>query len=297
MSPRVMTSRPSEISSQAVLLGSRLSRDWSTNRSGVLRNAPGKRGLAGSVDCLGLSEVDLIGWPFSLGCLARQDLVGISVRCHTPPLAFTGSNWAFLVTNRQAMIGSLSGQGKLPPLTLVVGGARSGKSRLAENLVVSCGLKRHYIATAEAWDDEMHARIAQHQIDRGPEWQTLNAHLDLDKALAAIPGGEVVLLDCVTLWLSNHLLLGSDIGAKCMSLIAALSACASPVVTVSNEVGWGIVPENSVARAFRDHQGRLNQLIAERADLVIGVMAGLPIVLKGQIPGRSIIHGDTGPHN
>ena len=195
------------------------------------------------------------------------------------------------------MIGSLSGQGKLPPLTLVVGGARSGKSRLAENLVVSCGLKRHYIATAEARDDEMHARIAQHQIDRGPEWQTLNAHLDLDKALAAIPGGEVVLLDCVTLWLSNHLLLGSDIGAKCMSLIAALSACASPVVAVSNEVGWGIVPENSVARAFRDHQGRLNQLIAERADLVIGVMAGLPIVLKGQIPGRSIIHGDTGPHN
>lgn len=183
------------------------------------------------------------------------------------------------------MTGSLSSQNGLPALTLVVGGARSGKSRLAESLVVSCGLKRNYIATAEARDDEMHARIAQHQAQRGPGWQTWNAQLDLDTMLAAIPGDEVVLLDCATLWLSNHLLAGSDIGAKSMALMAALTACASPVVVVSNEVGWGIVPENALARAFRDHQGRLNQMIAEQADLVIGVMAGLPMVLKGRMPG------------
>ena len=91
-------------------------------------------------------------------------------------------------------------------------------------------------------------------------------------------------MDCATLWLSNHLLAGSEISAKSAGLIAALTACASPVVVVSNEVGWGIVPDNALARAFRDHQGRLNQMIAERADLVVGVMAGLPVVLKGLLP-------------
>ena len=173
---------------------------------------------------------------------------------------------------------------KLPALTLVVGGARSGKSRIAENLVVSSGLRRNYLATAEAFDDEMRARIAQHQVDRGAAWQTWNAPLDLDHTLARIPAGEVVLLDCATLWLSNHVMAGSNIAEKSAGLIAALRACASPVVVVSNEVGWGIVPENALARTFRDHQGRLNQQIAERAELVIGVMAGLPMVLKGQMP-------------
>ena len=173
---------------------------------------------------------------------------------------------------------------KLPALTLVIGGARSGKSRLAENLVVSSGLKRNYLATAEAWDDEMRVRIAQHQSERGVGWRTWSAPHDLDQTLAMIPADEVVLLDCATLWLSNHLLAGSDIAAKSAGLLAALTACASPVVAVSNEVGWGIVPDNALARAFRDHQGRLNQQIAERANLVIGVMAGLPLVLKGQIP-------------
>lgn len=175
-------------------------------------------------------------------------------------------------------------QQQLLPLTLVVGGARSGKSRLAERLVVATGLRRHYIATAEAWDDEMRARIAQHQSERGTGWQTWNIPFDVDQTLPLIPKGEVVLLDCATLWLSNHLLAGSDIDAKSVALLAALVACASPVVVVSNEVGWGIVPENPLARAFRDHQGLLNQRIAERADLVIGVMAGLPMVLKGRMP-------------
>ena len=172
----------------------------------------------------------------------------------------------------------------LPPLTLVVGGARSGKSRLAEGLIAATGRKRHYIATAEIWDDEMRDRVARHQADRGADWQTWTIPLDVDRTLAEIPQGEAVLLDCATLWLTNHLLAGSDIAARSAGLLVALTACASPVVVVSNEVGWGIVPENALARAFRDHQGRLNQMIAARADLVLGVMAGLPMVLKGQLP-------------
>ncbi len=183
------------------------------------------------------------------------------------------------------MIGSPLHQTNLPMLTLVVGGARSGKSRLAEGLVTATGLPRHYIATAEAWDDEMRARIAQHQADRGPNWTTWAAPRDVAPALQQIPAGHVVLLDCATLWLSNHLLNDADIAAKTSALLDALDACAAQVVVVSNEVGWGIVPENALARAFRDHQGRLNQTLAARSGLVIGVMAGLPMVLKGVMPG------------
>lgn len=182
------------------------------------------------------------------------------------------------------MTGSPENHKSLGPLTLVIGGARSGKSRLAEGLVVDTLRPRHYIATAEAWDDEMAARIAQHQADRGPDWTTWNAPRDVAGVLAKIPPGQVVLLDCATLWLTNHLLDGADIAAQSASLLAAIAACASPVVVVSNEVGWGIVPENALARAFRDHQGRLNQAIAAQAGLVVGVMAGLPMVLKGALP-------------
>lgn len=173
---------------------------------------------------------------------------------------------------------------RLPQLTLVIGGARSGKSSLAEGLVTRAGLKRHYIATAEAWDDEMRDRIARHQADRGADWHTWNAPRDVASVLSAIPAGQVALLDCATLWLTNHLLSDADIAQLSRNLIAALRACASPVVVVSNETGWGIVPENALARAFRDHQGRLNQDIAAQADLVVAVMAGLPMVLKGTVP-------------
>ncbi len=172
-----------------------------------------------------------------------------------------------------------------PKLALVIGGARSGKSRLAEDLARASTLPRHYIATAEAHDDEMRARIDQHLADRGAQWQTWNTPRDVALTLGLIPKGQIVLLDCATLWLSNHLLAGSDIAAQSSGLLAALSACASPVVVVSNEVGWSIVPENALARSFRDHQGRLNQVIAAQADLVIGVMAGLPMTLKGRLPG------------
>ena len=173
---------------------------------------------------------------------------------------------------------------QLPKLTLVLGGAKSGKSRLAEGLVRRCGLPRNYIATAEAWDDEMRARIARHKVDRGADWVTREAPLAVGPVLADIPAGQVVLLDCATLWLTNHLLRNADIAAESAGLLAGLASCAAPVVVVSNEVGWGIVPENALARAFRDHQGQLNQMMAAEADLVIAVMAGLPIVLKGVMP-------------
>ncbi|ESW59134.1 MAG: adenosylcobinamide kinase [Rhodobacter sp. CACIA14H1] len=183
------------------------------------------------------------------------------------------------------MAGSPADETKLlPRLSLVVGGARSGKSGLAERLVSGSGLGRRYIATAQAWDDEMRDRIARHRADRGAGWVTVEAPLDLVAALAGARQDEAVLVDCATLWLSNHLLADHDLAAESRALLAALDACAAPVVVVSNEVGWGIVPENALARAFRDAQGRLNQQIAAQAGLVVGVMAGLPMVLKGRLP-------------
>jgi adenosylcobinamide kinase / adenosylcobinamide-phosphate guanylyltransferase len=170
---------------------------------------------------------------------------------------------------------------RLPDLSVVIGGARSGKSALAERLIVASGCMRRYIATAEARDDEMAARIARHVQDRGPGWVTVEAPHDLTGALGSAEPGEAVLLDCATLWLSNRLLAGADLDADTAGLLAALQACAAPVVVVTNEVGMGIVPDNALARAFRDAQGRLNQRLAMRAARVIGVMAGLPFVLKG----------------
>jgi adenosylcobinamide kinase / adenosylcobinamide-phosphate guanylyltransferase len=172
---------------------------------------------------------------------------------------------------------------ELPPLTLVIGGARSGKSAYAERLVFATDRPR-YIATAQAWDDEMRARIAQHQQDRGPAWTTVEAPLDLGPALAAAQRGEVVLIDCATLWLTNHLLADHDLAAETEALITALNTCAAPVMIVTNETGWGIVPDNALARRFRDAQGRLNQRLAAKAALVVTVIAGLPLALKGQLP-------------
>jgi adenosylcobinamide kinase / adenosylcobinamide-phosphate guanylyltransferase len=174
--------------------------------------------------------------------------------------------------------------GSLPPLTLVIGGARSGKSAFAERLLVQSGRTRRYIATAEAWDDEMRDRIAQHQRDRAGDWTTVEAPLDLPAALAKAKPAEAVLIDCATLWLTNHLLADHDLAAQSDALITALAACPAPVVIVSNETGWGIVPENALARRFRDEQGRLNQRLAAEAALVVTVIAGLPLVLKGQLP-------------
>lgn len=130
----------------------------------------------------------------------------------------------------------------------------------------------------------MRARIAAHRRQRGSNWTTIEAPLDLATALADANPQEVVLVDCATLWLTNHMLANHDLDHHQDALLRALSSCPAPVVLVSNEVGWGIVPDNPLARRFRDAQGRLNQYLARQAGLVIGVMAGLPIVLKGSLP-------------
>lgn len=165
---------------------------------------------------------------------------------------------------------------------LVLGGARSGKSALAERLVRGAGGAAVYIATAQAWDDEMAARIAQHRTDRGEGWQTVEAPLDLPAALTeAAQPGRAVLIDCLTLWLSNLMLGGHDIAAATDALEGAVRAAPCPVAMVANEVGLGIVPDNALARRFRDAQGRLNQRMAAAADLVLFCAAGLPLVMKG----------------
>lgn len=172
----------------------------------------------------------------------------------------------------------------LPPLALITGGARSGKSRLAESLARQSGLRLRYVATAQPLDAEMADRIAQHRADRGPGWETLEAPLDLAPAMAGALPQAVTLVDCATLWLTNHLLAGHDLPAETERLLAALASARGPVIVVTNEVGWGIVPENALARAFRDEQGRLNQRLAAAAGLVVAVLSGLPLALKGQLP-------------
>ncbi len=172
----------------------------------------------------------------------------------------------------------------IPRLALVLGGAASGKSAFAESLVAASGRPRVYIATAQAWDDEMSQKIKVHRARRGEEWTTSEAPLDLPAALAAAPAESCVLVDCATLWLSNLMLAEEDLHAAEARLCGALTSLAAPVVIVSNEVGQGIVPDNALARAFRNAQGGLNRRLAARADLVVAVMAGLPLALKGTLP-------------
>ncbi|WP_137391319.1 bifunctional adenosylcobinamide kinase/adenosylcobinamide-phosphate guanylyltransferase [Rhodoligotrophos defluvii] len=168
----------------------------------------------------------------------------------------------------------------LPKLTLVLGGARSGKSRHAEQLVTSTPPPWAYVATARAYDDEMRARIAQHRQRRASGWQTIEAPVDLGGAIRQLLSEQPVLIDCLTLWLTNLMLGEHDRQAALRDLEAALDARSGPVVMVSNEVGLGIVPENALARSFRDAQGRLNQHMAGRADAVLFMVAGLPLKVK-----------------
>jgi adenosylcobinamide kinase/adenosylcobinamide-phosphate guanylyltransferase len=172
----------------------------------------------------------------------------------------------------------------LPPLTLVFGGAASGKSAFAEGLVVDTGLPRSYVATAQAFDGEMAAKIAQHQVDRGSNWTTHEAPTNAPEVLSQISTDRVILLDCMTMWLSNVMLQDGDTSVIVPTMLDAISGRDGPVVAVSNETGMGVVPDTALGRAFRDQQGRLNQQLAARADLVVFVAAGLPLVLKGQLP-------------
>ncbi|MGA0563562.1 bifunctional adenosylcobinamide kinase/adenosylcobinamide-phosphate guanylyltransferase [Ancylobacter sp. VNQ12] len=166
-------------------------------------------------------------------------------------------------------------------LTFVLGGARSGKSRHAEELVEALPPPWTYLATGEAYDDEMVERIALHRSRRGTGWVTLDVPHELAAALRALPAGRAVLVDCLTLWLTNRLLAEADLAAESAALVEALKAHDGPVVVVSNETGLGIVPDNALARRFRDAQGRLNQRVAARADTVIFMVAGLPMRVKG----------------
>ena len=190
------------------------------------------------------------------------------------------------------MTGSPRPAGSLPPLTLVIGGARSGKSRHAEALVAATGLPRTYIATAEAWDDEMRARIAQHRTDRGAGWQTVEAPQDLAPALCAVPAGRVVLVDCLTLWLTRQLMpLSNDLEqnrppahdwpAQAAMFLKAIEACPGPIVLVGNEIGLGVIPLGREVRAFVDALGVLNQQVAAACERVTLMAAGLPLCLKG----------------
>lgn len=181
----------------------------------------------------------------------------------------------------------------LPPVSLVLGGARSGKSTYAEKLATGTlfgGAPRPalYIATAEAGDVEMATRIMAHRARRGANWTTIETPLALDETLLAQSDAErPVLVDCLTLWLSNLMHAGRDLDEAADDLVRALETCVAPVVFVSNEVGLGIVPETSLGRAFRDAQGRLNMRMAERADRVVLMTAGLPQVLKDRPRERS----------
>jgi adenosylcobinamide kinase/adenosylcobinamide-phosphate guanylyltransferase len=165
-------------------------------------------------------------------------------------------------------------------LTLVLGGARSGKSRHAEALVTALPQPWFYIATGEPRDNEMAARIAEHRARRGAQWQTIEAPRDLAAALAAVPAGAAVLVDCLTLWLSNVMLAGADVAAETGRLEHALIGRTGSGVLVANEVGLGIVPENALARRFRDAAGRLNQRLATVADRVVLLVAGIPVKVK-----------------
>ncbi|TPM44772.1 bifunctional adenosylcobinamide kinase/adenosylcobinamide-phosphate guanylyltransferase [Mesorhizobium sp. B2-2-3] len=165
-------------------------------------------------------------------------------------------------------------------LTFIIGGARSGKSAHAETLMTALPSPWTYIATAQAYDDEMQQRIALHRSRRGEGWTTIDAPLGLVGALEALPEDQPVLVDCLTLWLTNHMLADHDVEAECRRLADMLSRPRGPWFVVSNEVGQGIVPDNALGRRFRDAAGRLNQQVAAIAESVLLMVAGLPLKVK-----------------
>ena len=167
--------------------------------------------------------------------------------------------------------------------TLVLGGARSGKSAWAQAQAEAAVRKSArmpiMIVTAEAWDDEMRDRIARHRMDRANRWSTVEAPLDLTQAIERLDGDDIAVVDCLTLWLSNQIAVEADIELIFDRFIAVVQRCPARLWLVSNEVGWGIVPDNALARLFRDHAGRLHQRLAAIADETILIVAGLPLRL------------------
>lgn len=166
---------------------------------------------------------------------------------------------------------------------LVLGGARSGKSCFAQGRAEALTGELVYLATAQAFDNEMRERIALHRADRGARWSTVEVPLDLAEAITACSTPEtVVLVDCLTLWASNLLLAEQNTAAATEGLVRAILAARGPIILVANEVGLGIVPDNALARRFRDVAGRINQEVAAAANEVVMMFAGLPLVLKSK---------------
>lgn len=167
-------------------------------------------------------------------------------------------------------------------VTLVLGGARSGKSAFAQKAAEAAAGQRRpvLIATGQAFDAEMSERIARHQADRGNAWDTIEAPLDLLSVMTQLDEKNVVVVDCLTLWLSNHLLADDDLAMQRAALVEAVRACPASLWLVSNEVGWGVVPETALGRRFRDEAGRLHQDLAQVAQAVVLIVAGLPLSLK-----------------
>ena len=179
----------------------------------------------------------------------------------------------------------VSASGTCPGVTFVLGGARSGKSRFAESLAPERGARCVYIATAETVDDEMASRIAVHRARRGPAWRTVEAPIELAQAIGRESASRTwLLVDCLTVWLGNLMHHGLDVDDAREALLEALAAARGPVVLVANEVGLGLVPDNAMARAFRDHAGQLNQAVARAARTVCFVAAGIAVTLKGTPP-------------
>ncbi|MBT8155024.1 bifunctional adenosylcobinamide kinase/adenosylcobinamide-phosphate guanylyltransferase [Epibacterium ulvae] len=166
-------------------------------------------------------------------------------------------------------------------VTLILGGAASGKSAFSEGICASAGKEKIYWATSQIYDDEMKAKVSRHIDQRGPNWTTIEEPLSASLALSDLSARQICLMDCATMWLTNHVLAEHDLQQAEGDLFAAIDVCAADLVIVSNETGMGIVPENALARRFREAQGRLNIALAARADRVILVAAGLPLVLKG----------------
>jgi len=169
-----------------------------------------------------------------------------------------------------------------PKTTLVIGGAASGKSAWAENLVIAANRPKTYLATSQAHDAEMQVKIDLHKTRRDPSWTLFEAPLDLP--LSSLQSGHICLLDCATMWLTNHLMAECNLPDAQSNLLNAISTCPAHLVIVTNEVGHGIVPDNALARQFREAQGRLNIALAAQADLVVQITAGLPLPLKGHLP-------------
>lgn len=169
-------------------------------------------------------------------------------------------------------------------ITLVLGGARSGKSayaqRQAEQAAARTGRPPLMIATAEAFDEEMRDRIDRHRTERGDDWRTLEAPLELAEALRDLSAEDVVVVDCLTLWLSNQMLADRDLSATVDELALAFSTCPAALWVVSNEVGWSLVPDNALGRRFRDEAGRLNQRIASISDNACLIVAGMKLDLQ-----------------